>query len=342
MSSKTIEIEAKSIDKAIAKACRDFGVAREKLNIEIISEGSSGFLGLMSKKARIRASLLSLDMNFSLDDEKQEAPQKPRREARPENRHEEKPEARANIQEAPQKPRREARPENRHEERPEARANIQPASKPSQTKPWEKRVAPSAAAPRPPAAAPKPDATEPPKTETTGFVPAIVGLPATTPAALQAAELLSGILTRMTFECRVTAMETDDTIMLGISGDESGLLIGRRGQNLDALQYIINKAVNRSETDRKMIVVDSEDYRRRREESLLDMAQRIRDKVKKTQKPLSLGHMNAHDRRIIHLALQEDEALITKSRGEGEYRKIIVLPARKTSNGDNARVKNRQ
>lgn len=154
--------------------------------------------------------------------------------------------------------------------------------------------------------------------------------------------MLSGILTRMTFECRVTAMETDDTIMLGITGDESGLLIGRRGQNLDALQYIINKAVNRSETDRKMIVVDSEDYRRRREESLLDMAQRIRDKVKKTQKPLSLGHMNAHDRRIIHLALQEDEGLITKSRGEGEYRKIIVLPARKTSNGDNARVRNRQ
>jgi spoIIIJ-associated protein len=315
MSSKTIEIEAKSIDNAIAKACRDFGVPREKLNIEIISEGSSGFLGLMSKKARIRASLLSLDMNFSLDEENEEAPQKPRCEARP---------------------------ENRHEERPEARANIQPASKPSQTKPREKRVAPSAAAPRPPAAAPKPAAAEPTKTETTGFVPAIVGLPATTPAALQAAELLSGILTRMTFECRVTAMETDDTIMLGISGDESGLLIGRRGQNLDALQYIINKAVNRSETDRKMIVVDSEDYRRRREESLLDMAQRIRDKVKKTQKPLSLGHMNAHDRRIIHLALQEDEALITKSRGEGEYRKIIVLPARKTSNGDNARVKNRQ
>lgn len=319
MSSKTIEIEAKSIDNAIAKACRDFGVPREKLNIDIISEGSSGFLGLMSKKARIRASLLSLDMNFSLAEEKAEVPQKPRREARPENR-----------------------PKPRHEERPEARANIQLAPKPPQAKPREKRVATGAPAPRPPAAASKPAAVEPPKTAPACVVPAIVGQSASTPAALQAAEMLSGILTRMTFECRVTAMETDDTIMLGITGDESGLLIGRRGQNLDALQYIINKAVNRSETDRKMIVVDSEDYRRRREESLLDMAQRIRDKVKKTQKPLSLGHMNAHDRRIIHLALQEDEGLITKSRGEGEYRKIIVLPARKTSNGDNARIRNRQ
>jgi len=68
MSSKTLEIEEKTIDGAIEKACRDFGVPREKLNIEIISEGSGGFLGLMAKKAKIRASLLSFDMDFSLDD----------------------------------------------------------------------------------------------------------------------------------------------------------------------------------------------------------------------------------------------------------------------------------
>ena len=147
----------------------------------------------------------------------------------------------------------------------------------------------------------------------------------------------------MTFSCQVTAMETSDTAILSIAGDDSGLLIGRRGQNLDALQYLLNKAVNKTDTERKMIVVDSEEYRKRREESLLGMAQRIRDKVKKTQKPLSLSHMNAHDRRIIHLALQEDEALITKSRGEGEYRKVIVLPAKKVSSGQTGRTgKSRQ
>jgi len=146
----------------------------------------------------------------------------------------------------------------------------------------------------------------------------------------------------MTFECWVTATETDDTIILSIAGDDSGLLIGRRGQNLDALQYILNKAVNKSDTERKMIVVDSEEYRKRREESLLGMAERIREKVKKTQKPLSLSHMNAHDRRIIHLALQEDETLITRSRGEGEYRKVIVLPAKKTSSGGSGKTRNRQ
>ncbi|MFO7570739.1 MAG: RNA-binding cell elongation regulator Jag/EloR [Smithellaceae bacterium] len=331
MSSKTIEIEEKTIDNAIAKACRDFGVPREKLNIEIISEGSGGFLGLMAKKARIRASLLALDMDFSMDtDNPQARPQanrEPRREARPETRREERPEARH---------------EDRSGSRRDNKPQTQQSPKPVQTKPMEKRSASAPVkpdAPRHASTARKTDVfQETPREKPVRPVSAVIGAPATTPAALQAAELLSGILTRMSFDCRVSATETDDTIFLAIEGDESGLLIGRRGQNLDALQYVINKAVNRSESDRKMIVVDSEDYRRRREESLLDMAQRIRDKVIKTQKPLSLGHMNAHDRRIIHLALQEDEALITKSRGEGEYRKIIVLPARKGSGGSNSRA----
>jgi spoIIIJ-associated protein len=147
--------------------------------------------------------------------------------------------------------------------------------------------------------------------------------------APKAKELLEGILQRMSFECRITVQETPEKIILNIEGDGSGLLIGKRGQNLDAIQYILSKAINRSDTERKMIMVDSETYRKRREESLLVLAERIREKVKKTKKPVSLSNMNAHDRRIIHLALQEDEALITKSRGEGEYRKIVILPARR-------------
>jgi spoIIIJ-associated protein len=145
----------------------------------------------------------------------------------------------------------------------------------------------------------------------------------------------------MTFECEVSATETDEAIVLNVQGDKSALLIGRRGQNLDALQYLLNKAVNKTETERKMIVVDSEEYRKRREETLLKMAERIRAKVKKTQKPLSLSHMNARDRRIIHMALQEDETLVTKSRGEGEYRKVIVLPVRKNTGGQ-PKIKNGQ
>ena len=78
-----------------------------------------------------------------------------------------------------------------------------------------------------------------------------------------------------------------------------------------------------------MIVVDTEAYRKRREESLVTLAERLGQKVKKTRKTVTVTNMNAHDRRIIHMTLQGDAALLTKSRGEGEYRKIIIMPARR-------------
>ncbi|MDP2854962.1 MAG: RNA-binding cell elongation regulator Jag/EloR [Smithellaceae bacterium] len=336
MSSKTLDIEEKTIDGAIEKACRDFGVPREKLNIEIISEGSNGFLGLMAKKAKIRASLVSFDMDFSLDD----SPRPVRQETK---RVDSKPEAKPDTRQS-------AKQETKPDRKPEIRQETKPETKHADRPKAEHRVARPAPAPRPRVARPTPVLIKPttpsaapaPQESPVLTVPVVVAVAATTPAALKARDLLSGILSKMTFECQVTATETDDTIILSIAGDESGLLIGRRGQNLDALQYILNKAINKSDAERKMIVVDSEEYRKRREESLLGMAERIRDKVKKTQKPLSLSHMNAHDRRIIHLALQEDESLVTKSRGEGEYRKVIVLPARKGNTGGASRTRSRQ
>ena len=248
---KTLEIEEKSIDAAIETACREFDVPREKLNIEIISEGDSGFLGVLSTKAKIRASLLSLDVSFEMNDN---------------------PPART-----------------RTEGQLKIEARPKPEIQNGQTAP----------------------------------------VAAESPLAPKAKELLEGLLKRMLFECRVTVQETPEKIILNIEGDGSGLLIGKHGQNLDAIQYILNKAINKSDAERKMIMVDSEAYRKRKEESLLVLAERIREKVKKTKKPVSLSNMNAHDRRIIHLALQEDEALTTKSRGEGEYRKIVILPARR-------------
>jgi spoIIIJ-associated protein len=147
--------------------------------------------------------------------------------------------------------------------------------------------------------------------------------------AIKAKTLLEGILTRMNLDYPVTVEETEDTINLKIQGDGGGLLIGRRGQNLDAIQYIINKALSKSATDRKIISVDIEEYRQKRESSLIALAEKLGSKVKKSRKPVTVDHMNARDRRIIHMALQNDETLVTKSRGEGEYKKIIIMPAKK-------------
>ena len=270
---RTIEIEEKSIDAAIETACHEFGVTRDKLNIEIISEGNRGFLGMMARKAKIRASLLTLAVSFDL------------------KVNESAPAAAAPPKVEPQ-------------------LKITPQPLPEVKKEKEEAPQPAAISPASPIS----------------------------PLALKAKEILEGILEKMSFECQITLQETPEKIVFNIEGDGSGLLIGKRGQNLDAIQYILNKAVNRSDSERKMIIVDSEAYRKRREESLLVLAERIREKVKKTKKPVSLSNMNAHDRRVIHLALQKDEALMTKSRGEGEYRKIVILPSRRNHGQTKAKV----
>lgn len=267
------EIEGKTIDEAIEKACSEFGVPREKLNIEIVSEGSQGFFGLGAKRAKIRARLLSIHMA-------EETFEKPVIKA-------------AAVQ-------------------PVVDAVIPPARKEGKPGKRETLREPARETTREPVR----ESIREPTQETDDEL------------AMKAKTLLSGILERMNIEAPVTADAREDAIVLNIQGDGGGLLIGKRGQNLDALQYIVNKATNRSGEDRKMIVIDTEAYRKRREDALVSLAERLGQKVKKTRKAVTVSHMNAHDRRIIHLTLQTDSSLTTKSRGEGEYRKIIIMPTR--------------
>lgn len=281
MSSEFIEIEEKTIDDAIEKACQELGVPREKLNIEIISGESGGFLGLFSKKAKIRASLLALDIDFSFS----EKPQTPSgAKIKPDNS------------------------KNKIETKIETKTD------------YKKKPEKEVITEKPPV-----------RTEEVVYI-------SSSDTALKAKDLLEGMLQKISPEYHANVKETQEKIILGIEGDESGLLIGKRGQNLDALQYIMNKAINKLDIDHKMLLIDSGEYRKRREEFLLGLAEKIRKKVKKTKKPVSLANMNAHDRRIIHLVMQEDESLVTQSRGEGKFRKIVILPA-KTGHSRRARDK---
>lgn len=276
MNGMELEIEAKNVDEAIEKACREFNVPREKLNIEVLAVGSSGLLGLGAKKARIKASLLTLDLPLE--------PEKP--EARPEPR----PEAKPEKAERPERPARAARPGR--EDKPEKR----PA----------------------------------PHRENGREEARLADLPASDPrTAVRAKEILEGILTRMGLDYPVETIESEESVTLRISGDGSGLLIGRGGQTLDAIQYIINKVINKARLDRRIIVLDTEEYRGKREEYLLSLAAKLSHKVKKSRKPVTISNMSARDRRIIHLALKDDPGLLTKSRGEGAYRKIVILPSKR-------------
>jgi spoIIIJ-associated protein len=144
--------------------------------------------------------------------------------------------------------------------------------------------------------------------------------------AINSVKLLEGILTRMGFSAQVKTQETQDAVILKITGDKDGLIIGKKGQNLDAIQYIVNKAVRHCAVDSKKIIIDTEEYRKRREESLVTSAMKAAEKVKKTKKPAILGPFNPRDRRIVHLALRNDKTLTTESRGEGEFRKVVITP----------------
>ena len=124
----------------------------------------------------------------------------------------------------------------------------------------------------------------------------------------------------------VRAEHTDGTIFLKIEGDTSGILIGRKGRTLDALQFIVNKIVNKTLERRAQVVVDSEGYRERRREFLVQMAVKMGDKAKRIGKPVATNMLNPHDRRIVHLALRDDEGLDTRSRGDGILKKVLIIP----------------
>ena len=144
-----------------------------------------------------------------------------------------------------------------------------------------------------------------------------------------AKDALENILTLIPMEgTTVSAAQNDGTIALNIEGDTSGLLIGRKGRTLDALQFIVNKIVNKALEKRTQVVVDSENYRQRRQESLIQMALRMGEKAKNIRKPVVTNLLNPHDRRIVHMALRDDESLDTKSRGEGILKKILIIPER--------------
>ena len=143
-----------------------------------------------------------------------------------------------------------------------------------------------------------------------------------------ARETLENILALMPVETTVNVDRIDGKIILNIEGDKSGLLIGRKGKTLDALEFIVNKIVNKALEKKTNVVVDSENYRRRRIESLTNLALKLGDKAKKIKKPVTTNPLNSHNRRIVHLALQEDENLDTKSRGEGLLKKVVIIPKR--------------
>ena len=125
-------------------------------------------------------------------------------------------------------------------------------------------------------------------------------------------------------EIQIEFDETENVLSINLEGPEMGILIGKRGQTLDALQYIISLAVNKKSESYIRVKLDTENYRERRKETLENLAKNIAYKVKRTKHPVSLEPMNPFERRVIHSALQNDRYVTTHSEGEEPYRHVVV------------------
>ncbi len=149
-------------------------------------------------------------------------------------------------------------------------------------------------------------------------------------ALARAANVLEEILGRMPVETEVQSEVRNGSIYLKIKGDGSGLLIGKKGQTLDALQYIVSKIVNRDipPGSKIQVIVDTEDYRARKTENLREKALKVSGRAKRTLKPVWFDPMPPNERRIVHMILADDREIYTKSHGEGPMRRIVVYPRR--------------
>lgn len=145
-----------------------------------------------------------------------------------------------------------------------------------------------------------------------------------TPAE-KAEEFLASIFEAMKLEVRIAPMDTKDGVVMNLIGENLGILIGKHGQTLDSLQYLANLAANKGLVEDKVrIILDIENYRSRREDTLRRLAMRLADKVRRTGERIVLEPMNRHERKIIHMALQNNYRISTYSSGEEPYRKVVI------------------
>jgi spoIIIJ-associated protein len=151
--------------------------------------------------------------------------------------------------------------------------------------------------------------------------------------AEDAMEFLSGLVYRMGLSARVTVREDGERVVLDVAGPDAGRAIGKKGMTLDAMQFLVNKVVNRFPDSRRYIVVDSGDYRDRHDEGLVSLAQREAKRAVDSGRVVTLEPMPARDRRVIHLSLAKFSGISTKSSGEGIGRRIQIIPANRSSGG---------
>ena len=315
---KFFEATGENRDAAIANALRQLGLDRDDVSVEVLDNGKKGFLGIGATPARVRVTYEAPE----IIEEKQPAPKaekpapkpvktepkaekpavKPQKlsitdeddtprlvKAAPADFVPEKLEVERPRRERSDRPRRERSDRPRRERRPREERPITPSV------PKERELIP-------------------------------VSEDCMKKAEELATSFISGLMEKMGIEGQVTVLpQTEcDQLRLELSGPDKGPIIGRRGDTLDALQYLVSLQVNKNREGYMRVSLDTENYRAKREEALTRLAQRMAARARKTGRKVTLEPMNPYERRILHSALQADPYVTTHSEGEEPYRRVVI------------------
>ena len=318
---KEITVSAKTLDDAITEASIQLGVSSDQMEYDVIEKGSTGFFGIGSKQAVIKARLkkekaeqeetISVSEIFESKPEvKEEQKSEVKNEVKNEIKNDFKKENRKDFKKDPKK-------ENNKDYKKEYKKDSKKEYKKDFKKEYKKET-------EAPVQEEKKEVSQPERKE---IEVAVV----TEETKKICEDFLRDVLKAMGMgEVEFTSVvDEDGALSIEMKGDDMGILIGKRGQTLDSLQYLTNRVANKSQEGFVRVKLDTEDYRRRRKQTLENLAKNIAYKVKRTRKPVSLEPMNPYERRIIHSALQNDDRVSTHSEGEEPYRRVVVTPNRR-------------
>ncbi|MCF6186258.1 MAG: Jag N-terminal domain-containing protein [Desulfobulbaceae bacterium] len=281
------------VTTVIEEACREFGVSQEELDIEVLETGSAGIFGLCKKKAHIRAQKKKIGAGHG----KKQEQQKPAREEKVVPKKKEKKAA------APKKEKEEPAEQPQEEKIPAA------AEKKEQKPQAEKEAG------RGQKRKALQEPVEPPSEEILALVQ----------------EDINRLLELMGCPSEVALTLEDSTLNCHLSGEHEEELVGTDGRTLDSLQYLLRKMMSRRLPDRMMLALDAGDFRQRRAEELKERALELAGEVKENGKTQAIPALNPAERRVVHMILQEDKAIRSRSVGEGLFKKVLIYKPGKGS-----------
>ncbi len=307
----TQEFTGKNVKMAVDTACKQLGISKGDLKYDVISTGTSGIFGIVGRKdAKIKVTLPAKEDAPTADDEMEGILSIVDEAFGEETRRD------GDTPDAPQPPQNEAFSAKGKPKKKAPKKREEPVEA-EDTGRWD-----NTPAPRPARIGQEHresvDAELPP-------------VPVTQASIDLGVEALQKMADLITDDAKVEAITESDCLTLQITGGNTGILIGRKGQTLDAMQFLTDKIINRRSEGRVRVRVDIEGYMETRKENLEQLAFKMAEKAKKTGRPATINQMSAQDRRIVHLALKEDSQVRTQSMGDGYYRRLVIFPKKRNA-----------